>query len=78
MFLFSLAKELGVPHPDFLMQILTPLQLREWIAYSNIINRRDEEPLQKSKPKTVAQSPNEAAEMFKLMAEVEARKKAKK
>ena len=72
-----MARELGVLHPDYIIQCLTPSQLREWIAYSNIINKRDEEPPTKSSSQVKAKTANEAAEMFRLMAEASKKKEKK-
>lgn len=33
MFLFRLSLELGVPHPDYLLEILSPWQLDDWATY---------------------------------------------
>lgn len=80
MFLFSLARELGILHPDFIVHSLTPAQLREWVAYSNIISKQSEERITKSSPtkQVKAETPNQAAEMFRLIAEAAKRKKDKK
>ncbi len=36
MFLFRLCLTLGVPHPDYLIDMLTSKQLADWMAYASI------------------------------------------
>lgn len=35
-FYFRLARELGYPHPDYLLDELTSQQITEWLAYNEI------------------------------------------